>query len=580
MRKCALWLVPLLLIVPQSLAQVFRGAVTDAVSEESLPSATVQVLGTYRGTITSEEGLYELRVDAVPVTLVVRFIGYETATRTLTAVDPVLQNFSLLPLPVEMAALTVTGANPAVNIMREVIARKRVWRGGLRTYEAQAYSRFSLSGDSSIVWVSESASTAFWDRDRGMKERITGNRSTSNPWASDAVMPVAQTVANLYDDNIFIAGHNLVGVTHPDALGTYRFMLEGTRVLDGLTVYDIQVAPRNRLASAFEGRVSVLDSAFAMISAELTPGESFLFPQPIQEYDVTYRQQFSSFGGEYWMPVDFQSAIVAKVSMPGILTYPRFNISHVARFSDYRINTTIPEDLFADDKPIVVDSAAVESGEVFGEPGLVVPLTSEEQAAYDNPDIGDDLVETFTPGGLLGRLMQRYGEGPGSGRAETDSSDNGRRALFSNLLRPGIWYNRVDGAHLGLGLAADLGSRVTVGGGGGWASGLTGQDQWTWHVTAGVESEGTNSVFLRGRAGSRTARRYGEKSKIPPLYNGLVMLSGREDHFDYYHNEGWELTAGLNLSRLDMRLEGTYRSEDHRALPMTTSYDLLARPTR
>ena len=55
------------------------GTVSDARTGMTLPSATVQIEGTYQGTITNAEGAFSLRVRELPATLLVRFIGYETA---------------------------------------------------------------------------------------------------------------------------------------------------------------------------------------------------------------------------------------------------------------------------------------------------------------------------------------------------------------------------------------------------------------------------------------------------------------------------------------------------------------------
>ena len=115
------------------------------------------------------------------------------------------------------------------------------------------------------------------------------------------------------------------------------------------------------------------------------PGESFLFPQPIKRYEVSYRQQFSSYGGDYWMPVDFRSDILAEINMPGLLSFPAFRLNHVARFTDYQVNVAVPEELYSEERSLVLDSAAVEAGAVFEEPGMVVPLTADETAAYDKP---------------------------------------------------------------------------------------------------------------------------------------------------------------------------------------------------
>ena len=245
---------------PEIKAQILRGRVVDASTNETLPNATVQIAGTYKGTITNLEGVYEIAVDDLPVDLVVRYIGYRTDTLTAHTETPL--EFRLQPVAIEMRQMVVTDEDPAVSIMREVIERKAVWQKKLSTFEAQAYSRYTFSNDSGIVAIVESAATAWWDKDRGIREKITGTRNTGNVPFGDE-MPAALTMLNLYDDDVEISGHTLVGVTHPDALDKYVFTLEGMRSVDDVLIYDIAVEPKYRQTSAFVGTVSVMDGIFA-----------------------------------------------------------------------------------------------------------------------------------------------------------------------------------------------------------------------------------------------------------------------------------------------------------------------------
>ena len=286
-RLGLIFFVLVVLIVPEAAAQkLVRGQIFDAATGEVLPAANVQIEGTYRGTISNTDGVYEIQLDELPATLLVRFIGYETARRTISADDPAQQDFRLQPVTYELGEIVVSGEDPAVQIMREVIERKKVWRAALETYETEAYNRFTISNDTGIVSIIETFTAAFWDRERGMKETLKGRRETANLEIEEA-LPAALFVTNLYDDDIEVGGYTLIGVTHPKALRHYRFRLEGTRRIDDQEVYDISVEPRNKLKSAFVGRVSVLDSAYALIDVELRPGEAFLFPTPIERYDVT-----------------------------------------------------------------------------------------------------------------------------------------------------------------------------------------------------------------------------------------------------------------------------------------------------
>mgnify|MGYP006272635395 FL=1 len=267
---------------------VIRGTVTDAATGEPLPSATVQVEETYQGTITNQHGRYTLEVDALPVTVVVRFIGYETAQRRVSPTDPKLQDLTLALSSVEMGEVVVTGEDFAENVMRKVIERKQAWWDSLRSYQAAAYSRYTIANDTGIVAIAESQSDAFYRRGEGMREVVHSRRRTAN-FDVDAI-PAASSIENLYADNVPLFGHELVGITHPDAVDRYAFTLDSVRARDGKRVYDIRVEPDSRTMVGFRGQVSVLDSAYAVIDARLEPSRAVRFPTGLDLRDVRIRR--------------------------------------------------------------------------------------------------------------------------------------------------------------------------------------------------------------------------------------------------------------------------------------------------
>lgn len=140
------------------------GIVADAKTGERLPAAHVIIEGTYTGTIANEDGEFSLIVRSFPATIVVRYIGFETQKKTIDRNHSEPLDFLLKESVAEMEQLVVTTEDPAIAIMKEVIARKKIWRAKLNTYRAEAYSRQQLLNDTTIVSVTESVSEVFWDR--------------------------------------------------------------------------------------------------------------------------------------------------------------------------------------------------------------------------------------------------------------------------------------------------------------------------------------------------------------------------------------------------------------------------------
>lgn len=557
-------------------AQVLiQGTITDAETGEPLAAATIQEAGTYNGTITNAEGRYELQVSALPATVQVRFIGYNSVQRSLTPSSATQQDFRLEPVTYQLETVVITDENPAIRIMREVIERKKAWRERLESYEAEAYNRFTMANDTGIVSIMETLTQAFWDHERGTREVLKSKRLTSNMHMVDE-LPAAVFVANLYDDNLDIAGYNLRGVTHPDALDHYRFALVGQRYLDDQIVYDIEVAPKNKLKTGFQGRLSVLGEQYALIDVELEPSEAFLFPPPIQEFGVVYRQQFSNYGGDIWLPVDFRADMAIKVGMSAILSFPTFHIEQVSRFTNYDVNVSVPDTLYATEEYLRVDSVAVAADTLLSRPGVSVPLSRLEQQAYASIDSSLTLDKAYAPTGAMARFVKTSVNMNGEDVSSADEPNSNRRLSlpFEADLEPELWYNRVDELHAGLGGIITLQDRLELGANIGYSTGLDDGNEWSYGGEARFFFGENQQASLHAGYEAKTALHY-FSNRYGRLVNSIYTVLGGDDYFDYYRNERFFAQAGYTFRDLDLSATASFNDEDHASLPQTTSFDLV-----
>lgn len=559
--------------------KVITGQVTDATTGEPLPAANLQIEGTYTGTITNNDGYFELRLQDVPAAVLVRFIGYETARLDIDHDSETLQNVALAPITYELEEVVVTGEDPAIGIMRRVIERKQEWRANLATYHVEAYNRFTMENDTGIVSIVESLTETFWDKERGLREIVKSQRQTSN-MMFDEFLPATLFVTNLYDDDIEIAGYDMIGVTHPKALKHYRFKLEGFRSIDGKTVYDISVKPKNRFKSAFVGRVAVLDEEYALLEVELRPSEAFLFPPPIDTYDVTYSQQYSNFGGDYWLPVDFRSETDLKIKFPALLTFPTFRIKQVSRLTNYEVNVELPDSLYEETRFLSVDTVAVEADTLLNREGIAVPLSGREDNAYSAIDSTMTLEKAYKPKGLLARFVDfddddggNGGSGSSNGRGNPSVSRSLNNIDYSFTLEP--WFNRVDELHAVGKLGLDVGRRLSFEGKGGYKTGLK-------EATYGASAD--YRVGRRYRGGVGLSYAYGvdlrsESVQFDRLINSFdMLLYGSSDYFDYFGNEKINLTGRYRIPRHDVRLRASINAERHFSVPVTTTYAFFNAP--
>lgn len=550
-RHLLLLLFILIISVSPAFSQIeIRGSVIDAQSGESLPSATVVIEGTYKGTITNEEGLFSLSVDSLPVTLNIRYIGFETSKIEISESTPLPIQVALKPSVTELEEIVVTERDPALSIMELVIERKKLWRANLETYRAEAYTRQILSNDTSIVSISESSSLVFWDDEKGHREIQVSRKQTSNI-SEDQNFAGVNYQPNFYDDNVEIAGYNIVGITHPDALKFYHFELQEVQQMDGKPVYQIGITPRRERQPTFIGTAWVLGRDYALIEVDLKPNGVVSFPPPIQEFNLSYQQQFSNYGGDFWLPVDMRVDGSVRVGMVG-LRFPPFLFSQTSRISDYQVNTVLPDSIYQDDDVFIrADSLFAENRETTIES---IPLTAEEITAYETIDSTRTFEEAFKPEGFLANMVDIDDESSGD--------DSGFFSALTSWLPDGLGikgrFNRMDGYHLGLkyqNRIDDIGLEISGFGGYSFHSEL-------WDAGISIDQklfdEGNTTFILNAGYEHATDTRFSS-----PMYslgfNSLqTLLLGTEDYFDYFRNE--KMFAGITIEdffpELDVTLTG------------------------
>lgn len=528
-------------------AQPIRGKVVDSESGTPLPSATILHEGTYGGTITNRQGEFSIDIEEYPAQLQVRYIGYKSRQIKLEEWTADTLTVELNPSVTELGKIVVTNRDPGLSIMERVIARKKMWRSSLKTYQAEAYTRQVLRNDTSIVSITESGTRSFWDAEQGHREVQLYSRQTTNI-GEDENFAGVRFLPNFYDDNITIAGYNLVGVTHPDALDYYNFSLLETLQIDGQPVYKIKVIPERKLQPLFKGTVYVLGEEYALLEVDITPNEVVDFPPPVQEFNLAYRQQFSNYGQQYWLPVDMRVSGTVDISMIG-LRIPTIRFNQTSVLSDYRVNIELPDSLYRKSQEFVraeVDSAARFSRDP-------IPLTTEEKRAYETVDSTNTLDKAFEPEGFLAGFLN-----------DDNSSDTrGLGRFLPDGVRLTGRFNRVDGVNLGIraGRSFDsAGLEPEV-----FGSYSFHADRWN----GGVEVKQklplgfSETSVLVHTAYENDVKASSAGSMYPVLLNSFQALAGGRDYFTYYKSE--TISGGVEIRQLGDFLDieaGFYSSND------------------
>ena len=559
------FLAGLLLISAAQAQTVVQGRVSDAETGEGLPAATVQVLGTSRGTITNRDGDYEIALPAGSAdTLVVRYIGYQPA---FGVPQGGRLDLALVPSVAELGEAVVTARVTADEIVQRVVDRKARWRAGLRTWRAQAYSRQTIRADGQVVGVIEGQTTAYWDRERGLREVVTGKRTTGNLDAIPAdAFSAADQVVNFYDDEIEFGGFDLMGPTNPRSTRFYRWAIEGTRSIDGQRVYDLSFRPRNPLQPGFEGTVAVQAGADALLSVSASPSASVQFPL-VNQFELTLEQQFSPFGlavdgQSVWLPADFRMSGSGKLGN-ALLRFPDLGFAISSRFTDYAVNVAVPDSLYDGDET-AVDSVALARGL---EPAGAVPLVAEEERALAEIDSTQSLAEALRPTGPLARFVNVSTSADAAGAPR--QSAGGFR--FGGV-DPVLAYNRAEGLRVGADASASL-EPVAVRAD---LAYLTAAERFSAHGALVARVARGTQVGIGAR---RETFEIGGSGYVEGALNSVPALVNGDDYFDYARREGvrtWAEWRGGGPLRPFVQLGASL--DDYDPARVETRYTLTERP--
>jgi hypothetical protein len=317
---------------------------------------------------------------------------------------------------------------------------------------------------------------------------------------------------------------------------------------------------------------------------DLKPNSVIQFPAPIQDFDLSYKQQFSNFGGEFWLPVDVRIEGLVEVGMVG-LRFPAIGFRQVGRLSDYEVNVTHPDTIFNTFEQLTVDSTTIDTGDsLFVNEIEIIPLDTEEQIAYEKVDSTASIEKAFRPEGFLTRFIDwdEEDDNESSGSTGGSGGDN-KPSLFSKLTRnlsPLGHFNRVDAFYFGLKherryVDGRLQSRSFVGYSTGY--GNDGLESLSYGVKLGwwpLKETRRFAVFSEYRA--KTETRYNSDLFSPGLTT-ITSITGYPDYFDYYRNEGIQIGASYRMREIPGSLRFSYINEDHSEIDYSTNYDILGR---
>lgn len=386
--RCLFATVALVLLVPALRAQpvVLEGRVVDADTDAPLPGATAQAPGG-AGAVADGEGFFRLSLAQRPAVVVVRFVGYRADTLRLdgTAVGVggrIRRTVRLAPEATPLGEVTVTDENPAVNILRRVLARKAALLRRYPAWAAEGYSRLTLErlpygvSEGTVVRLEEALTNVFGRTPGGGREEVVARRRVpeGDPFRYAALDAVPDL---FFDDEVVLDDVRYPTPTHPDALDLYDVRLGETTERDGLRFYDIAIAPRGR--TGLQGRLRVVDSLYVIAEAELRPAVSGRRAF-VTAFEATYRVVFSEAAEGVWLPERFEKEGRVDVGTTGV-GLPTVRFRQVTLLDARRPGVSGPDGLWASGDRLYSPRGAYSGRGVYARFRDRLPLSPAEAEA-------------------------------------------------------------------------------------------------------------------------------------------------------------------------------------------------------
>jgi hypothetical protein len=376
-------------------AQYFKisGKVTNS-KLEPLALASIQVKGSVKGTISKEDGTYELQLEEGSYDLAFSMLGYKTLLINLVVTKDYVQNIILETDEAKnLSEVIVRGKmkDRSEEIIRNVIKNKDNLSAAAGPYSCNVYIKatqedssqrkiktkkkpadslkINLNADLAGMSMAEISLRYDHENDNRVKEERTGVKKRGNPEAL-FYLSLTEGDFNLYNNLLKSRVLSQVPFLSPvsySGLAAYRYKVINIKQQDGKKIYTINVKPRQLSNVTVEGELTILDSAWVILSAHFTlPGYH------IPEYDhFEIDQQYSFVDNKAWMITRQQFTYYSKTGKG------KLSGETIASYKDFEFNKTFPKKYFGTELSATAQEA-YDRDSSFWQQTRTEPLTAKE----------------------------------------------------------------------------------------------------------------------------------------------------------------------------------------------------------
>jgi hypothetical protein len=278
-------------------AQKITGTVYDN-EGNVLPFASVLIKGSARGVTANKEGNFNLDLPRGKYTITCHYVGYTTQEKNITLDSTgVTIDFRLSPQKLMLKEVIVKegGADPAYEIIRQAIKKRRYYETQVKALQAEVYikgiiklrnlpekifgrkipenDRKDMALDSSgkgIIYLSESVTKiSIQQPGKSKLEVLSGRESGSNGFGFNF-----PAIISFYKNNVsmFASQLNPRGFISPiadGALSFYKYKFLGSFFEDGKEINTIKVIPKRNYEPVFSGIINIIEGDWRIYSCDL-----------------------------------------------------------------------------------------------------------------------------------------------------------------------------------------------------------------------------------------------------------------------------------------------------------------------
>jgi len=318
-------------------SKIIQGTVRDKNTDERIPFAAVQWIGTTMGATTDEHGNYSFQVSSLPAdSLLVRVIGYEMARK---AVDPTADSqtvdFALVRKEYGLNEFVIhAGVNPALIILKKIIAHKpQNDPNRLSSYAYKVYNKLEVDLDhiheeklrrSKLlrpfafvfqnmdttsedepflpVFLTETLSDYYYQKQPKRQKEIIQASQTSgikNRSFTQFLGTMYQNV-NVYDNFIPVFDKQFISPIANVAALYYHYNLVDTQYVDNRRCFHLTFEPKRKGGNTFFGDFWVNDTTFAIqkMTMQVSADANLNFV-----HRVSLVQEYAPLGDTLWFLV-------------------------------------------------------------------------------------------------------------------------------------------------------------------------------------------------------------------------------------------------------------------------------------